>query len=492
MFRKSLEFFLSKIKLLEHALFLISSFVIVLIVMFFFAGDLDIIPLLVIFSALVVLLSRFSFFQKIKKPLIVVVSIFAILLRFCPIIFNFTYYCENNNSDTGVHYYGAQELAKGNPSGFIFGYEKQFPFLIPYTVSLSIFAKFLPINYAIVALNFLSDSIGLVFALLFAKQHAFLNRKKIVFLWIINPISIVMCWLPLNIVLINSLVMIIIYLMSLALSSLKYNNPKKRMLLFALFGLLITIFNLFRPLFSVFLIAASITLLFQIRKKSSFKRIVFCALTMCFLFLISSAGVHAIIEHYLKTPVYHSTGGWSFYLGSNYKTNGTWSPEDRDYYYNELLPEKGTILEANKAAMQLGLRRYKEMGLRIPLHFANKASVLFSDIKNSVYDISYSLRFESTGAKMKIIHSAISLYFIAVFILTLATLNRAIHSTPKPSGIILFVILSIAGLTAASLLVEVMNRYFTIFIPFFLVLASMNSAKNKPAPFSNLSKITKK
>ena len=120
-----------------------------------------------------------------NKAVLVVVIIISLLARLAPLILNFEYQCKNDLSDTGVHYFGAQELVNGGGlDAKIANYEKTFPYLYPYTLFLSASNRILGnINTSVVLSNIILDSISCFFIyLLLNKLHPSSKRMGIL-LW---------------------------------------------------------------------------------------------------------------------------------------------------------------------------------------------------------------------------------------------------------------------------------------------------------------------
>ena len=106
-----------------------------------------------------------SFIRKHRKLCLTILIFICFIARFLPLILNWQYCCMNDLSDTGVHYFGAQELAvTGTLEEKIINYEKMFPYLFPYTYILSLFTRitFNNINIAIVLSNVIFDCISIL------------------------------------------------------------------------------------------------------------------------------------------------------------------------------------------------------------------------------------------------------------------------------------------------------------------------------------------
>ena len=193
-----------------------------------------------------------------------IVLFLSLVARFLPIIFNTTYALDGGLTDTGVHYYAAQQLADDWLADYILEYEKTYPYLYGYSLTLSYFCKVLfgNINLAIIVSNLLFDLIGAV--LFYKLLKRLFNRETSVigtFLYLINPLSIILCWLPLNLVLVNTMLVLALYLAVLLLDKIKQNSILPSLCLAILLGLVIFVSNLYRPIFTIILIAVVICII---------------------------------------------------------------------------------------------------------------------------------------------------------------------------------------------------------------------------------------
>ena len=105
----------------------------------------------------------------------------------------------------------------------------------------------------------------------------------------------------------------------------------------------------------------------------------------------------------LRDDVLGSSGGWSFYVGSNYLSQGVWTAADRDLFWGEVIPGHDTIAEAHTDIKQRGVERYSELSLlQLVNHLARKIDVLFGDAGNSIYDIRYAFDIKQNSKLHKV------------------------------------------------------------------------------------------
>lgn len=429
----------------------------------------------------------------------------SLIARFLPVILNVTYTLDGGLTDTGVHYYAAQQLADDWLADYILEYEKTYPYLYGYSLTLSYFCRALfgNINLAIIVSNLLFDLIG---AVLFYKllKRLFSRETAMVgtFLYLINPLSIVLCWLPLNLVLVNTLLVLALYLAVLLLDKIKQNSILPSLCLAVLLGLVIFVSNLYRPIFTIILIAVIIcivlymlkTLASQTRvsatnstnikklKKSNNKRetsdllfkIIITPILMLLLLILSfglsTTFTNRFVESRFGEDLLGASGGWSFYVGSNYDTKGAWSRSDSGHFFNEVVQQNEKITDAHEQIKQEGIARYLALNpLQLFNHLANKLDVLFGDSGNTIYDISYTFNIYSNGTLYKFLASLVSIYFLFIVLGALIFVwCTRYNSNPK----ILLLKLSLLGLTAGFLLVEVMARYAFVMHPILICCTS--------------------
>lgn len=127
----------------------ICSFILSFLMLFFSTSGFSMEPNLVLFVAILGCLlflgrrSLFSFVKENYRICLVVGIVIGVIVRALPLLLNWTYSCLNDLSDTGVHYYGAQELVAGVLEGKIINYEK----MISLFVSVYIYAINICQNY---------------------------------------------------------------------------------------------------------------------------------------------------------------------------------------------------------------------------------------------------------------------------------------------------------------------------------------------------------
>ena len=452
----------------------ICSFILSFLMLFFSASGFSMEPNLVLFVAILGCLlflgwrSLFSFVRENYRICLVVGIIIGVIVRAFPLLLNWTYSCLNDLSDTGVHYYGAQELVAGVLEGKIINYEKMFPYLYPYTYMLSIFVRitFGNIKMAIILSNIIFDYTGIFLVYKILKMIKGKNSAMLgMLLAIMNPFSIVSCWIPLNLILVNLFLLAIIYI---CIRIIIETNVRKTYFECLLLGGVVCIANYFRPVFSVAVIAVIIILVIKyIREKNVSLLIAGCI--MLGALMLPTAIINGKINNYFEENIMDNASGWSFFVGSNYESKGQWSATDRDYFFGEIVPYY-TKNEARSIIMEKGFERYSKYTMSLLAnHVANKMSVLFADEGNAIYDIKYCFGISEDSWKYQLLYSIVSFYFV---ILTIFNLVNNFYASNE-YDILMFLRLLVLGFSASFLLVEVMNRYTFIVYPVLIIISAM-------------------
>lgn len=414
----------------------------------------------------------YSFIKKNEKKIVLISKILiitSIILRLSLIFFgnNFSPYMEM--SDTEIQYTGAIEIAQdGKLSERIGTYEDFFPFLTPYTIVLSFFMKIFGYNYAaIVISNTLFDVIGIIlFYKLLEKSKKDKNKAIIgTALWAINPLQIIYCASPLVTILINTIIIVLLYITYIFFET---KESKQKTLLSILIGIVLGIANLFRPIFIIFLLAILITIFIKQKQlKFSPKILVTTSISIILPFILLGLLQRPI--NYSVNPYYHGTlsqGGWSLYEGANYETKGEWSAKDNDFLKEKIIPNTSNMTEAHKKLKNYTIERYKSLIKEHKLikHLLNKIDTTYGSIERITFNLETTFNLQGEDTIIVIIKIAIQLFYYALLTLTAhkLLLNKKRQSqTPY----ILFTIVIFAGFFMASLLTEAMPRYIMPLIP---------------------------
>lgn len=445
---------------------------------------------LILFSILLFLCIRYrkrmlAFVMRHKVGVcafMVSLIVVGFLSRFAFLLFQGSFHIDLTLSDTGVHWYGAQQIVELGGLGQEIGeYERLYPYLFSYTGVLSIFMSIFGKAYwSVLLLNIVCDVISC--ALLYVLFYSWKKNKNVgllaATLWAINPLQIVFCGLPLAIVVVNMLLIVSVVTIYF---SIYCCNKKIRLTVFPLLaGCMIAVGNAFRPIFIVLLIAYLVyCFLYVLKQKSDLRGLLISCIMMILGYLIVSI-VPGFLHRQFNSYYHGERGrvGWSVFVGANYETMGVWSLDDSCYFFDDVLGERasGDVDVASSMVFNEAIGRYKEMFLnwQIVPHFLNKTSVLFTDVEDSIYDLPYAFNFSKENSLYMMSQDLILVYYYCIVCVIgwciVSRIKRGRYGLLS-SSFEKFLVIVILGLFAASMLVEAMNRYILPFIVILLILA---------------------
>lgn len=423
--------------------------------------------------------------KKMMRIIGLLCLILGIVLRFSFLLLQDRMNIRDLLSDTGTHWYGAQQLVDMGEFGQEIGdYESLFPYLFTYTGSLALSMRVFGNSYlAVVILNVFFDIVGAIgLYLLFAKWK---KSKDVglfaVVVWALNPLEIVFCGLPLAIVVVNVLFILAMLGMYGICNSLK--NIKKLCFYAVLFGLVLTIGNAYRPFFVIFIIAMVVYLMLRaLKDKSVWVASFLCVLIASVIMVVGGVLIRSI--HSRFNPYYdgrRSQAGWSTYVGANYETHGKWSSDDRDAFFGPILVEEagGDVNVGQSIALKNAISRYGGIVShgRLITHFLNKTRVIFGDVRNAIYDVHNVFGVSKTNGIYNLIQDLNMIFYLITFgLFFLSVFIRLKRRDEYDNGgddndYALVLVISFIGFFLAMLLMESMNRYSLPFITLMMVLA---------------------
>lgn len=428
--------------------------------------------------------NKVVFFIKENKKIVCIVCLTLIVLgtalRLGFIAFGDRVVIDETLSDTGVHWYGSQQLSEeGKLNQEIGEYEAMFPFLFPYSAILSVFVSLFgnSIVAVVVSNTFFDILTGLLLFVLFYKwKKSYRAGLVAATVWMVNPLEIMFCSLPLAIVLVNMLIVASVLIVFLTFRA--YGKRGTFFGLSALSGVVFAVGNAFRPIFIVFLLAYVLSMVvIVLRKKIIWKSVVLSSILCCAGFFVIGVIVPKI--HVCLNSYYHgekSQAGWSVYVGANYESKGQWNASDRDVFFGSMLSEvNGDMSLAQGTAMKRGIGRYLRLIKegKIIDHYFNKVQVEFGDIENSIYDFPYMYGIKKESVLYKFTQNLILLYiYVMIAVVCYYALNVVKNKEwHEQSFNVLFLVVVFTGLFFSSMLVEVMNRYSLPFMAIFSLLA---------------------
>lgn len=415
--------------------------------------------------------------RLVALEIICILSVlFGVVARLVFLKFSSNYMPTGEGSDTGIHWYLAQEiLADGKITTPSLGiYEGFFPYLTTYTGFMALMMKIFGVNYAAILIpNVICDLLVGVMIYILLKRWQNQRIALIgVALWMVNPLGIAFCAEGLALTLTNLIIMAVIFTTYFFYLALKEHDYRKTITLAALIGICLAFGNAVRSVFTILLIAVLLLLVVLWLRKPT-KKLLFTigsSIIMLFVTFYAGGNVMTIVQQNLN-PYYENTHGglgWSLFVGANRETHGRWSEEDWDFMPPRLYSETMTMDDTNAEFTELAMQRYKEMGLPgLAIHLANKSAVLFT--RNDINVIrNFEEQFTNVGGfeTWYLTLNDLCLWMLEVFVFLMVIYYWRIASVSQKQqdNFALFLVLCFCGLLMGSLLVEVMSRYVAIFL----------------------------
>ena len=430
----------------------------------------------------------FSYFLKHKKIMRcigVILILLGITLRLAFLFAQGSYHPNQTLSDTGVHWYGAQQLVdNGQFDKEVGDYETVYPYLFSYTGSLAVLMGIFGKGFlSVIMLNLSFDLIAAfgLFILFWKWKKSKDAGLFAVVVWLINPFEILFCGLSLAIVIVNALMILATLATYLVYSNM--GNTKRIILYSILLGLIIAIGNAYRPFFIIFGIALFVYyIICLLGKRLTFRNgVLSIAATFLTIVLV---GLLPSKIHQSVNPYYHgekSQAGWSIFVGAHYETSGKWSSDDRDFFFGPVLIDQaeGDVNKAYSIIIQHAIKRYGKIALdgKLITHFLNKTSLTFGDVRNSYYDIPYAYniskesRIYNFAQDWSLIFYYLTLGLFFAFLFKGANKFLRNKKALPENGFSLIMIIAFVGFFFAMLMVESMNRYSLPFIALMVVFA---------------------
>lgn len=199
-------------------------------------------------------------------------------------------------------------------------------------------------------------------------------------------------------------------------------------------------------------------------------------LSLLVCFLICFVSVSKLCDNYVSFTIKGDTSvveqnknnrlflGWSFYLGLNYETSGTWNEEDAIKYNEyEKFDNYEKALEYQKDIIEDRLQTYTESPIKIVSHFFNKIKALWGGMfLPFAYEQGNSLNefviYGAGGIINKVLVLLSYMTFIIICSVNLLSFRRPKKKNGDLSPLLQFELM-IIGLTMALILFEVMPKY---------------------------------
>ena len=411
------------------------------------------------------------------------IVIISLLVKF----FIFSYFDYSPISDPGRFFMASQAIADGagikNSVSFAL-----FPFQAAYANSLSIVMKIITNDWlAVIILNSIFDILSAIIAFRFVRDITSPNSiaPLVAFtFWILSPFNLLYSTISLPLIAVNFFIITTVYIAYLMVKEIQKKNIKKLLAYSVAFGMVAGIGNCFRPVFIIFLIALPMYLLYiTIANKDNKKFIATMSGTtlliiFCLFFTIQILNT-SLVSYQTGLTAARNAGGWSIYVGANYKSHGGYNIWD-DQFLGELLKEyvpKDNLPALHTRLSKEGIERYKQYGLIKSFNLFRLKLYRFASNQGSINNIKTSIVGYRDSSLAKLFNLYILVFTASLFATSayyLYTQARAALSNSKQfKPIILFVSLIILGFFSSSMLVEVSNRYAQIMYPLFIIVGSL-------------------
>ncbi|TYQ18191.1 UNVERIFIED_CONTAM: 4-amino-4-deoxy-L-arabinose transferase and related glycosyltransferases of PMT family [Acetivibrio alkalicellulosi] len=379
-------------------------------------------------------------------------------------------------SDFHTYHRLATRLANGTLEGNT--YISLFPHVIGYPSFLSIFYKLFGAEVIIAQLLNIALSCGIVLLLYFIGKAILNERCGLIasLLWAIWPSQIFYNSLVATEHLFTFLMLLCIFLF---FHIFNYNKiDYKPAIYFALLGILCGIANSIRPLGLLLIISISIFyFVFNnhkgLLKYSAIRLIVFIALPI--FFLLTSHIINTSIIRILNQDIAKSSGGFSFFVGSNINHGGIWNKEDSDVLVQLMKEKEPNYQEIHDELFKRGLTRYKSQSFKNVQLLKNKHYNMWCEDSDIIKYISSGLDKEN-ASRIDIVRNSKRLILLCNYyyyvVLILFGISAFIVIRKKQHYKIVFLYIIISGMIAFHMLVEVASRYHYPAISIFSLAAS--------------------
>lgn len=433
---------------------------------------------------------------KVLKIAFITSIVLGIIARLSFLLIANKYNPESDLSDTGFHWYFAQKLANNiEPGVYDGGYGAFFPHLMTYSATLAGFMKLFGTSYiAIITSNLIFDLCTAAIIYILLKKWRGNQAGQIgVILWMLNPLEIIFCAVGVAIVVTNTMLALSLLLAYFLFCAIRNQSWTKTTLLSLSLGIVLSIGNAYRPIFTVLLIALTIVLICLVMRYGR-KKIIFVGLSFV---LVSGSliGVNKVIDlGYSSINSYHVSGGtgvgWNFFIGANYDSWGRWNRDDSVVfsdnvyqYQDEETPQVNQdLVSVQSDFFSEGIRRYQAMSLgKLLSHFFHKTTALFVDPDNTVSWVFYeAFRIDANHPVYLFMENIGVIYMASCVVISLCYFIKLIRSrVRKWCPYLVFLTLGFCGVIAASLLVEVMHRYVMSLLVFLVIFAACYFSEEK-------------
>ncbi|MDD4297888.1 MAG: glycosyltransferase family 39 protein [Ruminiclostridium sp.] len=276
--------------------------------------------------------------------------------------------------DYSIYLSVAKAINSGNLGNkFYFGI---FPHALNYPIFISVFYRFFG------ELTWLPRAINLIFGALEVGIGTYIIEKctnpRISLVGglaiALNPSIIIFTLLSGGEPIYSSIINCAIFLLMLAVNSEK--TTKKSCICLIAGGIVCAIGNFFRPSGIILVIAAVLIIFLYSNIKLKYKITHSLLIILSFTMTVWLTSFITTSVSGYKKPSY--SFGWNLYIGANEHTKGGWNEKDADLF-NTIKNTSDDPSEVQKYFFDLGVERYKNMGINSVSHFKRKLYVWFDE-----------------------------------------------------------------------------------------------------------------
>ncbi len=409
---------------------------------------------------------------KINRKVLIILFIFAIILRIS--VFTLIYH-KPYISDYSFFYENATNFSKNGALDS--RYISIFPYLMPYIAILGTFFKvFNSNNYLLVVL--LNTIFDLITTIIMYKIFSKKNKQKGIIaamLWLINPINIVWTTICCPVVIVNCGITCSLYIFEKIKYVITENySVIKLILLNLLYGVVLGVTNIFRPIIIIMIIATFMyyiyEIVFNIKKQVKSIFVILGFAISISIYIIINITSNALISKTIGAKV-SIMPGWTLYLGSNVEYNGTWNQESSNEY-EKLRNDKSLSAEGiQKVLKEKAIDQYKKNGISNVKLFIEKFKVLTNFVAGYAY---FNLTSTATinNIILFVVRAYLEVMMFVIILLNIYSYKYTIKNMQNFQNMLIY-ILAVIGIISSHLLVEVSPRYIMPVFPMITVIAAI-------------------
>lgn len=310
----------------------------------------------------------------------------------------------------------------------------------------------------------------------------------ILLFFLINPLMLIWCTMPIGVVMFNFMLTLSFYL---SLNLIKRLEERKKIFFYSCFiGLIFAISNLFRPVMPVFIIALVITILLKNHLKI-YKNTLCSIITILLVYFLLGGIYSNILSNIVNQKLPDSKSGWSIYVGAQTEYGGLWNFEASKLVEEKRKEGKSASI-IQKELFDLGVEKFKKNGFKQNIDlFKYKINTLTG--KSGRYTADSYLATKRVNSFFNKDYDKVNSVIICnffYFILILGTLITSLKMFKQNKYELLIFELYIIGILIAQMFLENSARYTISFlIPYSILSFGFLSSQNEKLKIIEFKKI---